>query len=89
MFSAVAMMAFSVSSMGNTIEATSDNLEFQNDLTVVELDEDNLSARVYLNRCEVIFFGTMALAANQGFDAEDAHSIAYAAFVACDEAEQN
>jgi hypothetical protein len=89
MFSAIAMMAFSVGSIGNTIELTSDNLEVQVNSNTFELDEENLSVIPFLSRCEIVFFGTMAIAQEQGFTPKQAHAIAYAAFAACDEIEQN
>jgi hypothetical protein len=89
MFSAIAMMAFSVSSMGNTIELTSDSLEVQVNSNTFDLEEENLNVIPLLSPCEIVFFGTMAIAQEQGFTPKQAHSIAYAAFVACDEIEQN
>ncbi|WP_396151537.1 hypothetical protein [Flavobacterium sp.] len=89
MFSAIAMMAFSVSSMGNTIELTSDNLEVQVNSNTFELDEAEVSAlRFFLTRCDVIFIRTLAIAIGEGFNEEQAGSIAMGAFRACDEVEQ-
>lgn len=85
-FSAIAMIAFVGSSMANTSEIIEVKVSTVNEIVL----EKELVAYpfIWLTRCDVIYIKTLALAKEQDFSSEDAVSIAYGAFKACDEAEQ-